>query len=171
MVVCGRKKEVHRSICWYVHWLKTVPLFFCLSLFLLTPPLYSALSNTLSLFTHPSLSQPRTPPPLISFAFFLFVFHAESVARSPAGPKQSIRPPDRLRRPPASPSSAAHLSQPHGPCVGCSSGVFPPSTYCRGPCVSVCGEYSESPGHLPPMQVRMNKCLYLLYGATQPPQK
>ncbi|TMS07627.1 hypothetical protein E3U43_011720, partial [Larimichthys crocea] len=44
------------------------------------------------------------------------------------------------------------LSKPHSPSVGCSIAVFPPPASSCRPCVSVCVEYSESPGRLPPMQ-------------------
>lgn len=149
---------------------ETVPLFFCLSVVLLIPPLLSVPSIHPTI--HPSLPpNPRTPPPSLSLslAFFLFVIHADSVARSLVGPNSQSDPQIASDTHLAPHSSAAQLSQPHGPRVGCSIGVFPPSTSCCGPCVSVCVEYSESPGRLPPMQVRTNKSLPLLHGATQPP--
>lgn len=88
------------------------------------------------------------------------------------GPKQSNGPLDKLQHSPASPSSASQLFQSRSLRLGCSTGVFPPSDSHCGPCVSVCVEYSESPGHLPPMQVRMNQlCVALLPRETQAPWK
>lgn len=165
-----RKKKVQWSICWYVHTLmrqslsSSVCLSFCWSLpSSLCPP-------SIQPSIHPSLPTPGPLHPLsLSLAFFLFVIHADSVARSLVGPNSQSDPQIASDTHLAPHSSAAQLSQPHGPRVGCSIGVFPPSTSCCGPCVSVCVEYSESPGRLPPMQVRTNKSLPLLHGATQPP--
>ena len=169
MVVCsGKRKFSGPYVDMYTHWWDSPSLLLSVCRSVDPSPPLCALHPSIHPSIHPS--QPQDPSTLcLSLAFFLFVIHADSVARSPVGPNSQSDPQIASDTHLAPHSSAAQLSQPYGPRVGCSIGVFPPSTSCCGPCVSVCVEYSESPGRLPPMQVRTNKSLPLLHGATQPP--
>lgn len=115
----------------------------------------------LSLSLFPSLIPPSLHPPISlsehrnsPLCCFLLICVPQ--------PRCSVALPDHLRSP-ACPVSAAQRSQPLGLLLGCSRGASPPPTSscccCCWPCVSVCVEYSESPGHLPPVQVRMSQCV------------
>lgn len=85
MVVCRRKRKFTGPyVGMYTD--ETVPLFFCLFLSLLTPPLFSLYSSI------PLSPKPGPLHPLALFTFFLFVLHADSVARSAVGPNSQSNP-------------------------------------------------------------------------------
>lgn len=137
-----------------------VLLLYLLFLSLLLIP--SLISLYLSFPTHLSIPHPSIPPPFLSLwaqelSTLLLSFNLCSTATV----QRAL--PDHLRSP-ACPVSAARRSQPLGLLLGCSRGASPPPTSCCcccccWPCVSVCVEYSESPGPLPPVQVRMSQCV------------
>lgn len=153
---------------------KMAPLYSCSSihhsLSIHLPSIHRFIHPSISPPIHPSPS-PQTSPPSLNCSLSV-CGRCRAYSSVSLGPKQSKGPLDKLQHSPASPSSASQLFQSRSLRLGCSTGVFPPSDSHCGPCVSVCVEYSESPGHLPPMQVRMNQlCVALLPRETQAPWK
>lgn len=120
LVVCKRKRKFTGPyVGMYTHWWDS-------------PSLLLSVSRSVSLSADPSphlsahhpsfpihLSLPL-PPSSISFAFFLFVFHTDSVAWSPVGP-QSVKPTPRSSQ---TPSCLPQLCGPALPSPRPVSGLF-----------------------------------------------